>query len=223
MLVYRSNLQRMSKSLALKKQSIRNIVFPTISYEFILELKNSKMTCRVVWCFIETFVSLCKLMLPFKRRGPVTGAIIKAIQCPFLLYITDAYRTNPTAALQVVTGLQPLHLQIQKEGTYARVARARSSFNFFTVIISSTYYESKSSGIHIHSHNFLLHNQISIAENQTREPRLYYTDGSKTDEGTGRAYCILENYGIIASWQGKLDHSNLVLQAEILAIKMAIN
>ncbi|GBO19336.1 hypothetical protein AVEN_129099-1 [Araneus ventricosus] len=27
-----------------------------------------------------------------------------------------------------------------------------------------------------------------------------YTDGSKTDEGTGSAYCILENYGIIASW-----------------------
>ncbi|GBN34761.1 hypothetical protein AVEN_222059-1 [Araneus ventricosus] len=34
-----------------------------------------------------------------------------------------------------------------------------------------------------------------------------YTDGSKTDEGTGSAYCILENHGIIASWQdqSKLD------------------
>ncbi|GBL83526.1 hypothetical protein AVEN_196371-1 [Araneus ventricosus] len=49
-----------------------------------------------------------------------------------------------------------------------------------------------------------------------------YTDGSKTDEGTGRAYCILENYGIIASWQGKLDYSNLVFQAKIFATKMAI-
>ncbi|GBM87894.1 Long-chain fatty acid transport protein 1 [Araneus ventricosus] len=49
-----------------------------------------------------------------------------------------------------------------------------------------------------------------------------YTDGSKTDEGTGSAYCILENYGIIASWQGKLDRSISVFQAEILAIRMAI-
>ncbi|GBM15434.1 hypothetical protein AVEN_199682-1 [Araneus ventricosus] len=31
-----------------------------------------------------------------------------------------------------------------------------------------------------------------------------YTDGSKTDEGTGSAYCILENYGIITSWKGYL-------------------
>ncbi|GBL74808.1 hypothetical protein AVEN_243661-1 [Araneus ventricosus] len=46
--------------------------------------------------------------------------------------------------------------------------------------------------------------------------------GSKTDEGTGSAYCILENYGIIASWQGKLYRSNSVFQAEILAIRMAI-
>ncbi|GBM09735.1 hypothetical protein AVEN_101787-1 [Araneus ventricosus] len=49
-----------------------------------------------------------------------------------------------------------------------------------------------------------------------------YADGSKTDEGTGSAYCILENYGIIASWQGKLDRSNSVSQAEILAIRIKI-
>ncbi|GBM87712.1 hypothetical protein AVEN_57228-1 [Araneus ventricosus] len=49
-----------------------------------------------------------------------------------------------------------------------------------------------------------------------------YTDESKTDEGTGSSYFILENYRIIASWQGKLDHSNSVFQAGILAIKMAI-
>ncbi|GBL89358.1 hypothetical protein AVEN_120785-1 [Araneus ventricosus] len=48
-----------------------------------------------------------------------------------------------------------------------------------------------------------------------------YTDESKTDEVTGSAYYILENYGIIASWQGKLDNYSVFL-AEILAIKMAI-
>ncbi|GBM24028.1 hypothetical protein AVEN_33989-1 [Araneus ventricosus] len=126
-------------------------------------------------------------------------------------------------ALHVVTGLQPLRLQIQQEATYARVTRARSSSNFFTVIFSPTDYERKSSGIHTHPHNFLLHNQISFAENHRDSgAKAIYTDGSKTDEGTGSAYYILENYGIIASSQGKLDHSNSVFQAEILAIKMAI-
>ncbi|GBN81303.1 hypothetical protein AVEN_106820-1 [Araneus ventricosus] len=130
--------------------------------------------------------------------------------------------TTPTAALQVVTGLQPLHLQIQQEATYARVARARSSSNFFTVIFRPTDYESKCSGIHIHPPNFLLHNQISFAENHIDSgAKAIYTDGSKTDEDTGSAFCILENCGIIASWQGKLDRSNSVFQAEILAIRMA--
>ncbi|GBM43112.1 hypothetical protein AVEN_222168-1 [Araneus ventricosus] len=148
---------------------------------------------------------------------------LDSIQRLFLLYITDAYRTTPTAALQVVTGLQPLHLQIQQEATYARVSRARSSSNFFTLIFSPTDYESENSGIHTHPPNFLLHKQISLAENHIDSgAKAVYIDGSKTDEGTGSAYCILENYGIIASWQGKLGHSNSVFQAEIITIRMAI-
>ncbi|GBO19522.1 hypothetical protein AVEN_274741-1 [Araneus ventricosus] len=90
-------------------------------------------------------------------------------------------------------------------------------------IFSPTDYESKSSGIHIHPSNFLLHNQILFAENHIdSRAKAIYTDGSKTDKGTGSAYCILENYGIIASWQGKLNRSNSVFQAEILAIRIAI-
>ncbi|GBL77724.1 hypothetical protein AVEN_152942-1 [Araneus ventricosus] len=116
-----------------------------------------------------------------------------------------------------------LHLQIQQEATYARVARARSSSNYFTVIFRPTDYESKSSGIHIYPTNFLLHNQISFAKNHIDSgAKAIYTDGSKTGEGTGSAYCILENYGIIPSWQSKLDRRNSVFQAEMLAIRIAI-
>ncbi|GBO21802.1 hypothetical protein AVEN_159923-1 [Araneus ventricosus] len=105
---------------------------------------------------------------------------LESIQRLFLLYITGVYRTNPTAALQVVTGLQPVHLQIQP--TYARVARSRSSYNIFTVVFNPTDYERKSSGIHIHPHNFLLHNQISSAENHRDSgAKAIYTDGSKTE------------------------------------------
>ncbi|GBL78331.1 hypothetical protein AVEN_42861-1 [Araneus ventricosus] len=64
--------------------------------------------------------------------------------------------------------------------------------------------------------------ELAIENHRDSGAKAIYTDGSKTDEGTGSAYCILENYGIIASWQGKIDNSNSVFQAEILAIKMAI-
>ncbi|GBL53717.1 hypothetical protein AVEN_122121-1 [Araneus ventricosus] len=127
--------------------------------------------------------------------------------------------TTPTAVLQVFS----LHLQIQQEATYARVARTRSSSNIFTLKFSPTDYESKSSKLHIHHQNILLYNQISFAENHRDSgAKAIYADGSKTDEGIGSAYCILENYGITASWQGILNHSNSAFQAEILAIKMAI-
>ncbi|GBM72483.1 hypothetical protein AVEN_106620-1 [Araneus ventricosus] len=95
---------------------------------------------------------------------------------------------------------------------------------FHRYITETTDYENKSGGIHTHPHNFLLHNQISFAENHREsEAKAIYTDGSKTEESTGSAYFFLENYGIIASWQGKLDHSNSVFQIDILAIKMTID
>ncbi|GBM10142.1 hypothetical protein AVEN_258746-1 [Araneus ventricosus] len=101
---------------------------------------------------------------------------LDSIQRLFLLYITGAYRTTPTSALQVVTGLQPLHLLIQQEATYARVARARSSSNFFTVIFIPTDYESKSSGIHIPPPPLIFFSTIKFhlqKITETQEPRLY--------------------------------------------------
>ncbi|GBM00651.1 hypothetical protein AVEN_118002-1 [Araneus ventricosus] len=147
---------------------------------------------------------------------------LDSIQRLFLLYITCECRTTPTSALQVVTGLQPLHLQIQQESNLCPSCSSNIFINFFTAIFSPTDYESKSSGIHIHLHNFLPHNQISFAENHRDSgTKAIYADGSKTDEGTSSAYSILENYEIIASWQGKLDHSTSVIQAERNLMKAA--
>ncbi|GBN45146.1 hypothetical protein AVEN_62803-1 [Araneus ventricosus] len=107
--------------------------------------------------------------------------------------------------------------------TRSNLCSSKIFIQLFHRYIQPTDNESKSSGIHIHPSNFLLHNQISFAENHIDSGvKAIYTDGSKTDEGTGSAYCILENYGIIASSQGKLDRSNSVFQAEILAIRMEI-
>ncbi|GBM49690.1 hypothetical protein AVEN_274350-1 [Araneus ventricosus] len=89
---------------------------------------------------------------------------LDSIQRLFPLFINGTYRTTPTVALQVVTGFQPLHLQIQQEATYARVARARSSSNFLNLTFKPTDCEIKSSGTHIRPQNFLLPNQISFPE-----------------------------------------------------------
>ncbi|GBM66082.1 hypothetical protein AVEN_177133-1 [Araneus ventricosus] len=40
------------------------------------------------------------------------AAMLDTIQRPFLLKITDAYRTAPTAVLQLITEIMPLHLKL---------------------------------------------------------------------------------------------------------------
>ncbi|GBN66811.1 hypothetical protein AVEN_109198-1 [Araneus ventricosus] len=48
---------------------------------------------------------------------------------------------------------------------------------------------------------------------ETQYPRHQYTDGYKTDEGTCSAYCILGNYGIIASRLGNECADQLTKEA----------
>ncbi|GBM61997.1 hypothetical protein AVEN_199303-1 [Araneus ventricosus] len=48
------------------------------------------------WCLNPTF--------KMKRK-------LSSIQRPFLLHISGAYRTTPTAALQTILGIPPLHMQ----------------------------------------------------------------------------------------------------------------
>ncbi|GBM67056.1 hypothetical protein AVEN_214386-1 [Araneus ventricosus] len=87
---------------------------------------------------------------------------------------------------------------------------------------SQTDYERQSSGTHIHPQNIFLHDQISFADHRDPGVKAIYTDGSKTNGGTSSSFCILENYGIMASLQDKLNPNNSVFQAKILAIKMVI-
>ncbi|GBO06211.1 Retrovirus-related Pol polyprotein from type-1 retrotransposable element R1, partial [Araneus ventricosus] len=117
---------------------------------------------------------------------------LDSIQRLFLLYITGAYRTTPTAALRVVTGLRP---PPPTNPTRSNLCPSCSN-KIFIQLFHQNHIDSGAKAI--------------------------YTDGSKTDEGTGSAYSILENYGIIASCLGKLHRSNSDFQAEILAIRMAI-
>ncbi|GBN53327.1 hypothetical protein AVEN_39572-1 [Araneus ventricosus] len=49
-----------------------------------------------------------------------------------------------------------------------------------------------------------------------------YTDGSKINDQTGSAFCVIANEAITKTWKAKLSPANTVFQAEILALKAAI-
>ncbi|GBM53344.1 hypothetical protein AVEN_165023-1 [Araneus ventricosus] len=147
---------------------------------------------------------------------------LDSIRRLFLLYITGAYRTTPTAALQVVTGLQPSTYNSNKKQLMPELLEQDLHLNFPPLYSAQQITRAKAVNlISPPPPIFLLHNKIYFAENQRDSgAKVIYTDG--TDEGAGNAYCILEKYGIITSWQSKLGHSNSVFQAEIFAIKMTI-
>ncbi|GBM32343.1 hypothetical protein AVEN_10675-1 [Araneus ventricosus] len=64
------------------------------------------------WCLNPTF--------KMKRK-------LSSIQRPFLLHISGAYHTTPTAALQTILGIPPLHIQLQFETRFTSIYRLRIS------------------------------------------------------------------------------------------------
>ncbi|GBL84098.1 hypothetical protein AVEN_96915-1 [Araneus ventricosus] len=49
-----------------------------------------------------------------------------------------------------------------------------------------------------------------------------YTDGSKIDDQTGSDFCAIANETITKTWKAKFSPDNTVFQAEMLALKAAI-
>ncbi|GBM44252.1 hypothetical protein AVEN_23312-1 [Araneus ventricosus] len=62
------------------------------------------------WCLNPTF--------KMKRK-------LSSIQRPFLLHISGAYRNTPTAALQTILGIPPLHVQLQFEARFTSIYSLR--------------------------------------------------------------------------------------------------
>ncbi|GBN19763.1 Putative protein in type-1 retrotransposable element R1DM [Araneus ventricosus] len=152
---------------------------------------------------------------------------LTSIQRPFLLSITGAYRTSPTAALQVITGLPPLHLQLQQEAKHITLTRLKKPLSPEITDIQPSQIESKAKGWTLHPSLFLNTNQICMTDGgpeSLADTRAFhiFTDGSKTDEGVGAAYCIFKNKIITHQWKGQLQKYNTVFQAEITALREAI-
>ncbi|GBN33309.1 hypothetical protein AVEN_267689-1 [Araneus ventricosus] len=93
--------------------------------------------------------------------------LLSSIQRKFLLNITGAYNTTPSAALQ------------------AKISHG-------------------------------------LQGPSNRTPIEVYTDGSKKNDQTGSAFCAIANEAITKTWKDKLSPANTVFQAEMLALKAAI-
>ncbi|GBM62879.1 hypothetical protein AVEN_38407-1 [Araneus ventricosus] len=163
------------------------------------------------WCLNPTF--------KMKRK-------LSSIQRPFLLHISGAYRTTPTAALQTILGIPPLHMPLQFEARFTSIYRLRILLPPFITDTQPHDLEMKATGWSTHPSEHLKQNQISFEDGEAYISRKdiinISTDGSKTEHGVGAAFCVLTNDIWVYQWSAKLNDNNTVFQAELTALHEAV-
>ncbi|GBN29614.1 Putative protein in type-1 retrotransposable element R1DM [Araneus ventricosus] len=142
---------------------------------------------------------------------------LHSIQRIFLLKLTRGYRTTSTNVLNVLTGLPPLHIIAEAEYIKFQIWMRRSSK--YNNIIDNVELDT----------NILTKNIPSIEKfvsppSEIQSPNYeVYTDGSRIEDQTGFAVCILQDNINIVNFLFKLKPYNSVFQAELAAIQYAAN
>ncbi|GBO23145.1 hypothetical protein AVEN_19062-1 [Araneus ventricosus] len=142
------------------------------------------------------------------------------IQRPFLLNISGAYRTSPTSALQVITGIMPLPLKIEAEANFVALTRVKKKIWVDDLELDPAQFEMKAVGWSNHPATELEEDRISVSQefSKAEGPNLY-TDGSKSEQGVGAAFCEFDATNTLShSWQAKLHPRNTVFQAELVGL-----
>ncbi|GBM10540.1 hypothetical protein AVEN_109332-1 [Araneus ventricosus] len=135
----------------------------------------------------------------------------------FLLNITGAYSVTPTAALQVIERIIPFHIKAEQEAAYFRTARLRKKTNYNNFNLNN--YEDGTTSTKFHPANFQLEDRISLKKQFLLVPGLnIYTDGSRMEEKTGSAFCVVEEDTAKYEWMAELRPFNTVFQAYLFAL-----
>ncbi|GBM43947.1 hypothetical protein AVEN_251646-1 [Araneus ventricosus] len=110
------------------------------------------------------------------------------------------------------------------QSTLVRVGRLGRNCDYEGTHFDHESYEQPSPPSTIHPALFSLEDRIThggqVPSNRT--PTEVYTDGSKINDQTGSAFCVIANEAITKTWKAKLSPANTVFQAEMLALKAAI-
>lgn len=115
-----------------------------------------------------------------------------------------------------MTGIPPLHLQLNSIATSGRILR----LNIPTASNDPIFYQRKSTTNQVKSYQPYL--VYLNKENQNLNDLQIYTDGSKLNGKTGYAYCIFQEDIQISTRQVQINPENSVFQAELLAIADAL-
>ncbi|GBO09020.1 hypothetical protein AVEN_57962-1 [Araneus ventricosus] len=99
--------------------------------------------------------------------------LLNSIQRKFIPNITGAYSTTPTAALQVIEGITPLHIRDQMESILIRVGRLRRDCNWEGSSFLYQDFQQPNPPLIMHPANFDLEDRVSILSDPHPTARLF--------------------------------------------------
>lgn len=155
---------------------------------------------------------------------------INRIQRLYLLRILNCYKSTSSQALYCITGIPPLTTTIEQLIKMDQIKRNNLAFTIEDNVISiqnieeKTYKNEKNPTIYPNNINFTTtYNNITSSIPNLQNNNLHiFTDGSKTESGTGYAILAIKDYKIISTKLRKLHKLNTVFQAEASAIEESI-
>ncbi|GBN05064.1 hypothetical protein AVEN_117935-1 [Araneus ventricosus] len=112
--------------------------------------------------------------------------LLNSIQRKFLLNIAGAYSTTPTAALQVIEGIIPLHIKAEQEAACVRTARLRKTSNYNKFNFNPNNYEDGTSSTKFHPAIFLTRRQNISKKAIPSSTRSQYLHGRLKDRRQNR-------------------------------------
>ncbi|XP_035227950.1 ribonuclease H-like [Stegodyphus dumicola] len=125
----------------------------------------------------------------------------------------------------VLAGVPPLDLTAEKEAFLSRILHLQRDAELWYCHVSTTDFEHRPSKPLCHPAEFDLPDSIFTSSQQLL-PNFnieIYTDGSRSPTGTGCGLCLYVNGTLTRTWRKRMNSKNSVYQAELVAIKKAID
>ncbi|XP_035213211.1 uncharacterized protein LOC118187123 [Stegodyphus dumicola] len=168
---------------------------------------------------VEKIITYAAAVWAFSMQGCKIRHL-SAIQRPFALDITRAYRTTASNAINVLAGLLPLHLRVQKEAVRQLIKQLRRPASFSDEYFLPEEYEIPAPDFRTHPPFKGIGVWIQVQPNTTALPSQIeiYTDGSKINENTGSAFAVLRHHIITHHWKGQLRSQNSIFQDNLSSL-----
>lgn len=148
---------------------------------------------------------------------------LTSLHRPFLRQISRGYKTISTDALNVLTGIPPITIQLRYEFKRTCMLQLNDQ-TLINELAYATVIQQKVKAWTLHPARETSHFQVNTELNTYAHSAglSIFTDGSRTTTGVAAAFCVTRRGEEVHQWSCRLGNNNTVFQAELYAIHQAL-